>query len=204
MKSIATDARVSDWLKDYINHLLNEEFDEGTRRFVGDDIENFRVGFAIATLEIKIARSLFLSTWEDMRTILGFKSLADRTAEIRNFIAHGIEVVHRGAPPYARLVNARHYSQPYSIEYTRDADGVLGPKTDRDNADMQKLINLNRSCNVYHFVENEFAKQFISEYAPTQLDQDNSLSGLTSAEVFQLQQGLVKEREEIVNEANRR
>ena len=189
--------RCSPWLASYIGHLFNQDFGEDTRRIVGDDFEEFRHGYVVASLELGIAKSLFLSTWEEIATIYAFKSLADRTAEIRNFIAHGIEVVHRGPPPYARLVNARHYSQPYSVEFGRDASGVLGPKSKGDHDDLQKLINLNRSRNVYRFVQNDFAKWFVQTYAPSQLDENNALSGLTSEEIFRMQQGLIVERKNI-------
>lgn len=189
--------RCSPWLASYIEHLFNQDFGEDTRRIVGDDIEEFRHGYVVASLELGIAKSLFLSTWEEIATIYALKSLADQTAEIRNFIAHGIEVVNRGPPPYARLFNARHYSQPYSVEFSRDASGVLGPKSKGDHEDLQKLINLNRSRNVYRFVQNEFAKRFVQTYAPSQLDESNALSGLTSEEIFRLQQGLIVERDKI-------
>ena len=197
---MTSDDRCSPWLKMYINHLFNQDFGEDTKRIVGDDIEEFRHGFVVAMLELGVARSLFLSTWEETRTILGHKSLSDQTAEIRNFIAHGIEVAHRGPPPYARLVNARHYSQPYSVRFERNAEGDLEPKSERDFADFKKLINLNRSRNLYRFVENNFAKQFIKQYAPSQMDDNNSLSGLTSREIFDLQQGLLTERDKLLRE----
>ena len=176
------DARASPWLKRYIDSLYNQDFGDETKRIVGDDCEEFRHGYVIASLEIGVARSLFLSTWEEIR--LRSKPLANQTVEIRNFVTHGVDVVWRGPPPFARLINARNFSQSYSVSMSWNAAGALEFNSHCDYTDMKKLQGLNKSRNVYRFVNNQFAKKFIETYASSQLEQCNELAGLTALEIF--------------------
>ena len=65
-------------------------------------------------------------------------------------------------------------------------------KSYRHCTDRKKLEGLNKSLNIYNFVSEDYAKWFVKTYAPTQLE-GSQLDGLTSTEVFNLQQGLLKE-----------
>ena len=187
--------RSSPWLKDYIDSLRNQDIGAGYEGIVGYDIDELRTGFTVAVLEIGIVRSLFLSTWEQVK--LTNKSLADCTESIRNFIAHGVEVLCVAPPPYATLVNSRLYSQGYKVRFANDSKGQMALVPVGESNDLKKLLALNRNRNLYNFVKGKNnaknALSLIEKYAPSQLDKRRSLTGLTSTEIFNLQQGLLKE-----------
>lgn len=173
---------------------MTNTIDEATAAYLEVTPSQFIHRYTLAYLELAIARSTFLSTWESIR--LDNKSLANRTEEIRNFIAHGIDIIYRGAEPYARLVNGRYFSQSWEIGASRASDGLVYHKSHKHFTDAKKLAGLNKSLNVYNFVSSEYAKWFITTYAPSQLERGRELDGLTSAEISSLQQGLLKERSE--------
>ena len=90
----------SPWMQLHIADLFSQDIDAETQRRIGVTADEFRHKYAVASLEIGISRSLFLSTWQSLKN--HDKSLTDRT-ELRYALSSRTD--------WMSLIMDRHHTQ---------------------------------------------------------------------------------------------